>query len=293
MLPLLLSAFLELQSELDDQCVVLPRAEHFLNQDPAPPSSDEPGFFEQMGDTLWSVGKTFVLDMGYLLATPLRPTREGVLTFAGGVGVIAVTMVVLDEPIRGFAQRNRHKNLDQTLGIIQDAMSRPAETGIGLAALGLLIEDPHLTRTGLEILETDFVTGLLTSVGKRVFGRSRPSTEQGAHSFKFFGGTEEARRSFPSGAAQQAFAIAVPIGEEYPGTVWPYVAYGLASLASIQRVVADGHWTSDILTSALLSVAVGKALVWLHRQEAYPPLVPWLADIGGHQAVGAALVVAF
>jgi len=292
MLALLLSAFLELQSVRDDPCVDLPTSRNFLDQDPSPPPAEK-GFFEEMGNTIWSVGKTFVLDMGYLLATPLRPTRDGFLTFEGGVGVIAVTMAVLDEPIRGFAQRNRHENLNQTLGIIRDAMSRPVETGIGLAALGLLVEDPHLTRTGLEIVETDFVTGLLTSVGKRVFGRSRPNTGRGAHSFKFFGGTEEGRRSFPSGAAQEAFAIAVPVAEEYPETVWPYVVYGLASLASIQRVVADGHWTSDILTSALLSVAVGKALVWLHQQEVHPPLVPWLAEVDPHRALGVALQLGF
>jgi membrane-associated phospholipid phosphatase len=67
------------------------------------------------------------------------------------------------------------------------------------------------------------------------------------------------------------------------------VAYGLASLAAIQRVVDDAHWTSDILTSALLSVAVGKALVWLHRQDVYPPLVPWLASSDGDRVIGLAL----
>ena len=44
-------------------------------------------------------------------------------------------MEVLDEPIRGFAQRNRHDGLDDFLGIIQSA-SKPVATGVGLTALG-------------------------------------------------------------------------------------------------------------------------------------------------------------
>jgi membrane-associated phospholipid phosphatase len=285
---MVLSLLLVLAQAEGARSLELPTVEQFLDEVPQE-ASESKGFFEEVGDTIWDLGKTFVLDMGYLLTTPLRPTKEGFLTFVGGVALIGVTMAVLDEPIRGFAQRNRHEDLDKTLGILQDAMSRPAETGIGIAALGLLISDPHLARTGLEVVETDFATGILTSVGKRVFGRSRPGTERGAHSFKFFGGTEEGRRSFPSGAAQQAFSIAVPIAEEYPDTVWPYVIYPLASLASIQRVVADGHWTSDILASALLSVAVGKALVWLHRQDPTPPLVPWLAGDAGSRVMGVAV----
>jgi hypothetical protein len=266
----------------------LPTVEQFLDQDPVPPK-EEPGFFEGVADTVWKVGKTFVLDMGYLVTAPLRPTQEGFFTFVGGVALIGTTMAVLDEPIRGFAQRNRHEDLDKTLGIIRNAMSEPVWTGVGLTALGLLVSDEHVQITGLEIVETDFFVGLLTSVGKRVFGRSRPNTDRGATSFKFMGGTTDSRRSFPSGAAQKAFAIAVPIAEEYSDTVWPYVAYTMASLASIQRVVADGHWTSDILTSALISVAVGKALVWLHRQETYPALVPWLAVADRDRVLGFAL----
>lgn len=265
----------------------LPTADQFLDQDQDPvPPAEEPGFFEDVGNTLWSLGKTFVLDMGYLVTAPLRTTKEGFFVFVGGVTLIVVTIEVLDDPIRGYAQRNRHDDLDNVLGIIQEGMSRPTATGLGMTAIGLLAGDPHLQRTGLEVVETEFVVGLLTNLGKHVFGRSRPYTGRGPTSFKFLGGTEEARRSLPSDGAQTAFSIAVPIAEEYPGAVWPYVAYGLASLAAIQRIVEDAHWTSDVLTSALLSVAVGKALVWLHRQAEHPPLIPWLVSADGDRVLG-------
>jgi membrane-associated phospholipid phosphatase len=286
-LALLLSGILALGGDPPDP---LPTADQFLDQDQDPvPPAEEPGFFEDVGNTIWSLGKTFVLDMGYLVTAPLRPTKEGFFIFVGGVALIVTTMEVLDEPIRGFAQRNRHEDLDNVLGIIQTGMSKPVATGVGMTSIGLLAGDPHLQRTGLEVVETDFVTALITGVGKRVFGRSRPFTERGSTSFKFMGGTEEGRRSFPSGGAQSAFAIAVPIAEEYPGTVLPYVAYTLASLAAIQRIVDDAHWTSDVLTSALLNVAVGKALVWLHQQTVQPPLVPWLASVDGERVLGLAL----
>ena len=97
----------------------------------------------------------------------------------------------------------------------------------------------------------------------------------------------------PSDSVTRAFAIAVPIAEEYPGTVWPYVAYGLAGFTAIQRIVADEHWLSDVLTSALLTIAVGKALVWLHRQVEHPPLIPWLAGENGEPVYGLAFEARF
>ena len=270
----------------------LPTADNFLDSDPQE-EEDEPGVLEEVGMTLWGLGKIFVLDMGYLVTAPLRPTKDGVFIFAGGVALLGVTMAVLDEPIRGFAQRNRHENLDQTLGIVRQATTKPQVLGLGLASVGLLLGDHHLERTGLEVMETEFVVGRLTSFGKRLFGRSRPYMERGSSSFKFWGGSEEGRRSLPSGGAANAWAIAVPIAEEYPGTVWPYLVYSVAVLSSVERIVQDAHWTSDVLASALLSIAVGKALVWLHRQDESPTLVPWLAGESGDRVWGLAFERSF
>src|SRR5262245_2286451 len=116
MVPLLLAGALTFHSAQAEGPLhpELPTADQFLHQDPKRPE-EEKGFFAEVGDTLWDLGKTFVFDMGYLATAPLRPTKEGFFTFVGGVALIGVTMGVLDDPIRGFAQRNRHENLDQTL----------------------------------------------------------------------------------------------------------------------------------------------------------------------------------
>jgi membrane-associated phospholipid phosphatase len=89
------------------------------------------------------------------------------------------------------------------------------------------------------------------------------------------------------------FSIAVVVAEEYPDTIWPYVSYGLASSVGAARVILDAHWISDVVASALLSLAVGKALVWLHAQDSCPPLVPWLATGDGDPVVGAACELRF
>lgn len=237
------------------------------------------------GETLWSLGRHVAFDGAYLVTAPLRPTEAGVVDFLGGAGLVGVTMI-FDEKIRGLVQRHPESRM---LDVAEEADrwgSKPFVPAFTLAAIGVVASDPRLTRTGLEAVESYLFLKTIVNSLKLTTGRARPYAERGSQSWDLFGGTHNDRRSFSSARTANVFSIAVIVAEEYSHTVWPYVVYTAAGLAGVARIQLDAHWASDVVTSALLSLAVGKALVWLHTQERFPTLVPWMATNDGDPVVG-------
>src|SRR5207247_11468536 len=113
--------------------------------------------------------------------------------------------------IRNFALRNRRDDVVDSLRYTEKAFSKPFLTGASLSGIGLVLADPGLERTGLEVVETHMIANTLTGMGKRLFGRDRPFTDEGPHSFHFMGGTHDDRRSFPPGAVTSALSTGVPL----------------------------------------------------------------------------------
>ncbi len=109
---------------------------------------------------------------------------------------------------------------------------------------------PHLSRVEryqrLEYVITTYgVAGTLTSSLKFLARRERPD---GTDSF-----------SFPSGHTTLAFATA-EITRQLYGNWWGGAAYGLAVLTGIQRVQDQRHWVGDVVTAAVLSTTIARAL---------------------------------
>ncbi|HTF56991.1 MAG TPA: phosphatase PAP2 family protein [Planctomycetota bacterium] len=252
-------------------------------QDPEPGK----GWLGDLGDKALTVGKDFGLDTAYIATAPLRWNGTDYLNLGAGLAILGGVMV-FDDEINGFFRRHETVRSQRFASYADDmAESKvPFILGGGLTAAGLALGDAKLQRTGLEVMENVILVEGLTTAGKRAFGRSRPFTGKDSQHWSFFGGRDDAMRSFPSGHGSLAFGIAVIVAEEYPDTLWPYVSYGLASTVGWARMQLGAHWASDVTASALLSLAVGKTLVWLHAQAEYPPLVPWLTQEDGHPVVG-------
>src|SRR5262249_11822308 len=91
--------------------------------------------------------------------------------------------------------------------------------------------------------------------------------------WRFFGGWngDGARRSYPSGHATNAFAIAAALSEELGGAT-PWIAYPIATGAAWSRVNDEAHWVSDVVMGAALGIVAGRLVVsagppggWLER----------------------------
>jgi undecaprenyl-diphosphatase len=130
-------------------------------------------------------------------------------------------------------------------------------------AIGRRNADPDLEHTGKVGLTGVVATALVAEVIKRQLCRSRPVDCGDAGEW----GTEGAR-SFPSGHAGTAFATATAIactaGDRRIGAT----AFAAAGVLAGGRVIADRHWTTDIMAGAVLGTAVtALAALWLERRR--------------------------
>ena len=85
-----------------------------------------------------------------------------------------------------------------------------------------------------------------TNVFKYAVGRERPN------------GQDE--KSFPSGHASNAFALAAVVERHY-GWKAGLPAYALASLVGVSRLQRNKHYLSDVLGGATLGYIVGRTVV--------------------------------
>lgn len=103
--------------------------------------------------------------------------------------------------------------------------------------------------------------GLLSSIAKRLIGRSRPVVfdTNGAYTFHLF--TLDWRfESFPSGHATTSFAFAMVVAFLKPSWFWPAII--IAVLVGISRMAVGMHYGTDVIGGAVLGV-VGAYLVRL------------------------------
>jgi membrane-associated phospholipid phosphatase len=96
-------------------------------------------------------------------------------------------------------------------------------------------------------------SALVFSALKTVSQRPRPTIDD-AHAEFFDGG-----RSFPSGHAASAWALATVIANEYHDRRAVQVAaYGLASAVSVSRYTSRKHFLSDVLVGSAIGYGVGR-----------------------------------
>jgi undecaprenyl-diphosphatase len=119
----------------------------------------------------------------------------------------------------------------------------------GLRALGAAAVSAGLSNT------------LLVCVKRRV-RRSRPCERARSRHFDVdpLAWFPSDRFSFPSGHAQNAFAITTVIALAFPPVAVPVLA--LATSVAASRVVLGLHWLSDVLVGAAVGLLIG-ASVWL------------------------------
>lgn len=193
-------------------------------------------------------------------STDLRPPATNLtwwhpLLAAGGVGAL----FLVDVPVRDWMQDHRSDTKDDIADFAKNFKDPKvfAVSSVGAVALGLAIQEPKVTVTGMHIAAAYGLAGGLNYVTKWTFGRSRPSaTPDDNRDFDWFGGDEDS--AFPSGSAAVVFSLATTLSDAIDRTPVTVLLYSGAVLNSWARVYSDRHWLSDVAAGALIGITSAK-----------------------------------
>lgn len=267
-----------------------------LGQEPVPPEPKAEAVAkpsESPAKAIISVPKILVDDTLFVLTSPSRWDKQDWLHTGEGFAIVVGTALLLDTRVRDESQRHRSPGTDKVAQQIQNFGASYAIGVIGgFWVYGKLASDSEAVHTGLDAAEASLIAGaVIGPLLKSAIGRSRPSSQEGAFHFRPFGGGVSA----PSGHTTEAFTLAVVISEHYPQFWVRCFTYGIASLVGASRIQQNAHFTSDVVSGALLGTLVGRTVVLRNQERRGGPgklKVSLRSDFGpGYQ--GAALSVSF
>ncbi len=168
-------------------------------------------------------------------------------------------LFTLDKPIHDFWQDNQSETLDDVANFTKK-FKEPvifAVSSVGAMSLGLMIDDPKLAQTGLQIFGAYALSSGMMITTKWAFGRSRPADTPDDHlNFDWFGGDENS--SFPSGSAAVVFSLAATVSDAVENTWVTVGLYSGAVLNSWSRVYSERHWFTDVALGALYGITAAK-----------------------------------
>lgn len=143
--------------------------------------------------------------------------------------------------------------------------------------IGRLRHDERARTTGLLGLRAVTDALIIIEVLKTVTQRPRPTRAGGRlrnHNAdgEFFSGG----RSFPSGHAAEAWALATVIAHQYRHHRWvPPTAYGLAGLVALARVTQRKHFPADVFVGGVLGYLIGRHVFHSVGQPRVPTSHRW------------------
>jgi hypothetical protein len=211
-------------------------------------------------------------DQGKLWTSPLRIKKKDLIFW---IPVLTATTISVfyDEEIYSAIKdfQNDHGWVSKISPVItKGGEAFPVEAGGLFFLSGIILHNEKAKQTGLIALQTWLHAGLIVQVGKLLFGRQRPSFENGEdnwHGFpaslnRFKGESVSKYDAFPSGHTIEAFGLATVIAEQYKDTrIVPILSYSLATGVGLSRITEDTHWLSDVILGAALGYSIGKYMV--------------------------------
>jgi len=219
--------------------------------------------------------KTFPPSFAYTVSRPFHWKSGSWLKAGAAVGSIGGLML-LDREIKSVVQANRSKLVNKFFNTVEPFGNRYTPYILaGMFGVGELTQDRKLSHVALSSARSLLVsTAIYTSI-KGFTRRLRPDSS--ASQFRFGAPFKVGYTSFPSGHTNTVFSVATTIALEYREIKWvPWVTYSLASLTGFSRVVQNRHWTSDVVTGAILGhfTARGVYLWEQHKNRKSIPSTP-------------------
>ena len=235
--------------------------------EPEPPddstSTEQPSAPAVVGRALLEEAKRYASDGCALVQSPFHWTGSD-WTMFGAFAASVGTLIATDQRTYIAIQQRRSATTDD----ISDATTpfgaqyAWAIAG-GMLAGGLIAHDAELRDTGRDAIEAAIFASLMTAILKPTFGRERPDQSDGR---TIFHGFSNQYKSFPSGHATMAWAVASVVAMRTDGWIVPTVAYTLATMVSFDRVNDQKHFVADVFAGAAIGVSVGRFVVGRHRE---------------------------
>jgi membrane-associated phospholipid phosphatase len=156
----------------------------------------------------------------------------------------------------------------------------PAVVAPAAYLTGLVTGDRDMTGAGSAALQALGVALLTTGVLKIAVGRPYPLNGGDPNAPDRLEHPEYARQfhpfgsfwplpSWPSGHTSATTAIAAALTAYYPDDIWiPLVGYSVAIAIGFGLVDGDRHWTSDVVSGALVGHAIGYSIGGSFRRRA-------------------------
>lgn len=139
----------------------------------------------------------------------------------------------------------------------------------GIYFYGLLTNNEKVRYTGVLMITSASVGGLIQQVLKTATGRARPSTGIGHDSFRPFDGSQ-AFSSFPSGHTVLAVTTFYAISKQFKNPWMKASCYLVGSITPLSRLWDNKHWASDVFLSTVMSVAIVESVdSFFKKQKRY------------------------
>jgi PAP2 superfamily protein len=221
----------------------------------------------------------FFRDQKYLFTTwwPSEIRRPG-FTFplVAGIGLAATSNMGQGEgtdlELKGYVQGESRgqERFAQGFSFIGNTGAGAVLIGTGYL-VGRWSHNDRLSEASSLSAEALLSAGLYSSALKLLTGRPRPSGGSQGKLFDYNPDQGQNGKSFPSGHATGAFAVATVFAHVYSDHRWvSWVAYSTAALVGASRVALNRHFPSDVIVGGLLGNSIGRMVV-AHEQESRPP----------------------
>lgn len=185
------------------------------------------------------------------------------------VGAGAAGIMLLDSDLKEFFQDDVRSGATDSIAdwarpFGDSKILFPAMAGGYL--IGAVSGSRRLAAASLLGLQSLTIAAGITEGIKLLAGRTRPNMTDDQWDFQGPGGDQ---KSFVSGHATHAFAVATVFALEYRESyVVPPLVYSLATLTAYSRVNDNKHWVSDVVLGAGVGFLIG---VLTHRLSPFRP----------------------
>lgn len=235
----------------------------------SPIAEDTPGD-KSMWSTVKQDARLAANGFLYTFARPGSWNQHDMATFGAtvmGTGILYFN----DAAISDFAQK-QNGDIPHLISEVGFRFGKPqvnyAITG-GVYVVGLVTKNEKVRYTGILMITSASVGGLVQQAVKTAAGRARPSSGLGYNHFKPFEGSP-AYSSFPSGHTVLSVTTFYALSKQFSN---PWVKAGLYTLGMVSpmsRIWEGAHWASDVLLSTVMSVAIVECVdAYLKKSEKF------------------------